>query len=99
MSLQKVITEDRRLCILRLLCEQKDYSLNLNLMQKALYQIGHGAGYDVVQADVAWLNDIDLLTMEDIGRGITVAKLTRRGNDVATGRLTVPGIERPGPGD
>ncbi|WP_339863219.1 hypothetical protein [Paremcibacter congregatus] len=99
MGLQKVITEDRRLCILRLLAEQKDYSLNLSLLSKALYHLGHGVGYDMVAADVAWLESVTLLKSENISGSVTVAKITRLGKEVAAGTHTVPGVERPGPGE
>lgn len=99
MSLDKLITEDRRLVILRLLNEQPDYSLNSSLMQSALFQFGHSVSRDVVRSDFAWLAEQQLLTVDQLSNELYLAKINNRGVDVAVGLAIVPGIKRPGPGD
>ncbi|WIX31237.1 ArsR family transcriptional regulator [Salinicola sp. JS01] len=98
MSFQRYETEDRRLQTLRLLEQSTGYSANAYLLGTALQGLGHHISYDRVIADVEWLAEQDLVTLERVG-GVTVATLTTRGGDVATGRTRVSGIKRPQPGE
>ena len=47
-----------------------------------------------MRAELAWLAEQDLLKVEQLDR-LQVATLTGRGQDVATGAATVPGVKRP----
>ncbi|WP_142850951.1 ArsR family transcriptional regulator [Telmatospirillum sp. J64-1] len=103
MSLSRIMQEDRRLCVLRLLHEDSDYSLNSSLLGKALAAYGHGISGDQLRTDLAWLAEQDLITLQDLPRPggrdpLQVATLTGRGADVAEGRAKVPGVARPTPG-
>lgn len=102
MSLTKIMQEDRRLVILRILHEDSDYSVNDSLLGKALAAYGHGVGRDVVRTELAWLAEQGLVTVEGLPRPgrdpLQVATLTSRGAEVAEGRAQVPGIARPTPG-
>ncbi len=95
-AVQKVFVEDRRLAVLRFLAEDKAYQLNTAMLQEALRAIGHTVSRDEVETQVAWLDEQGLVTVETVGP-ITVAKLTERGLDCATGACNVPGVKRPGP--
>ncbi|MBS4773417.1 MAG: ArsR family transcriptional regulator [Proteobacteria bacterium] len=98
MAYQDFITEDRRLAELRFLAEDNDYSLNDSVMQTALGLIGHNISRDVILADFSFLADLGLIRIEKVLNGqVTVAHLTGRGEDVAKGRTTVPGIKKPRP--
>lgn len=97
MSYPDYINEDRRLAILRFLSEENDYSLNDSVMQDALSAIGHSVSRDVILADFAYLEELSLITSVVIHNKIHVAKITRRGNDVAKGLAQVPGIKKPRP--
>lgn len=92
-----LVTEDRRLCLLRLLSEATGYTANSSILSRLASQMGHRASRDTVDADLAWLAEQGLATVEAVG-AVTVATLTRRGNDVATGQARCPGVARPGPG-
>tara|TARA_B100001939_G_scaffold72990_1_gene61153 strand:- start:8400 stop:8702 length:303 start_codon:yes stop_codon:yes gene_type:complete len=98
MSLSKVITEDRRLCILRLLNEEPDYSINHSVMKQALDALGHGTSEDVVLSEIAWLEEQGLVTVSTLDHGLKIVRITMRGSDVAAGRARVPGVKRPSPG-
>lgn len=102
MALSEILVADRRLCILRFLLEDRDYSLNESLLQDALEMLGHAVSRDAVRAEVAWLAEQGLVTTREAGvgggRSVTVATLTERGADVAKGRAQVPGVKRPSPG-
>ena len=95
-SFADVQTEDRRLAILRLLAESTDYRANLYLLQTALESFGHNVSHDRLHADLDWLYEQGLVTVAGLA-GITLARLTERGADVAAGRAIVTGVKRPGP--
>jgi len=97
MGLAEVFSQDRRLVILRLLAEDLDHKLNTSVLQDALDLIGHGCSRDCVETECAWLEEQGLVAVEKVGNGetVTVVHLTGRGQDVAEGRATVPGVKRP----
>lgn len=99
MSYEQHLTEDRRLVILRLLEEAQGYSLNESLVHDLLGRFAHTVSRDRLRSDLAWLKEQELVTVETIAGSVQVATLTRRGGDVAHGRVTVPGVKRPGPRD
>ncbi len=91
-------TEDRRLAELRYLSEQNDYSMNDSVMQTALESIGHSVSREVILADFSFLQELGLIYQDEVLKGrVIVAHLTGRGEDVAKGRTTVPGIKKPRP--
>ena len=97
MSFKNLLTEDRRLVILRFLAEDPSYRLNTSVLRTALDAFGHSVSRDQVETDVAWLAEQGLVSVEPVGP-VRVATLTGRGVDVATGKAVVPGVKRPGPG-
>ncbi|MHC1700298.1 MAG: ArsR family transcriptional regulator [Humidesulfovibrio sp.] len=98
MNLALLMSEDRRLLILRLLAQDPGYQLNVYVLRPALQAMGHTVSHDLVETDLAWLAEQGLVT---VGRAsdVTVGKLTARGADVAQGLATVPGVKRPEPGE
>lgn len=98
MSFAEIQAADRRLCILKLLADDQDYAINDRIMKTALASLGHGVSSDLVRAEYDWLQELGLVTVEDLG-ALSVARITTRGMDVANGHATVPGVARPGPGD
>jgi len=94
----QVVTEDRRLALLRLLAEASEYRANDSVLTKALYALGHDAARAQVLADLHWLAQVGLVDLDDAFRPVTVAVLTQHGGDVAAGRASVPGVARPTPG-
>lgn len=97
MSFAEHLAADRRLLILKLLEQAPDYRGNAYLLQSALPEFGHAVGLDRLHTDLAWLAEQGLLVVSTVG-GVTLAQLTARGADVATGRSVVPGVKRPAPG-
>lgn len=95
-SYQKLITEDRRLVVLRALAEDQGYSHNESILQSILKMYGHQISRDQVRALISWLEEQDLITVEKVGE-MMIAKLNGRGADVANGSATVPGVKRPAP--
>lgn len=97
MSFSTLLTEDRRLVVLRFLAESVGYHLNTAVLQTALDSLGHAVSRDQVETECAWLAEQGLVMVEIVGP-VRVVTLTARGLDVASGRASVPGVKRPGPG-
>lgn len=97
MSFESFETEHQRLVVLQVLEEDADYAKNETVLQAALSALGHGISGDRLRTELAWLSEQGLVAVEAVA-GMQVAKLTRRGEDVALGRSRVPGVARPRPG-
>jgi len=93
---QRLRAADRRLHILQFLAEEPDYTLNSSLLQSALATMGHSVSRDLIHADGAWLVEMGLITLEELGY-MRLFTLTARGEDVALGRAAAPGVRRPVP--
>lgn len=93
----RFMTEDRRLVTLRLLCDAPGYTANESVLETALEGMGHIVSRDTVRADLSWLGEQELIALETVGQRIFVATITKRGEDVAQGHATHPGVKRPSP--
>lgn len=95
MSFQDFLRQDVRLVLLRVLTEMPAYRSNSSVLTSALERFGHAVTRDQVKSELTWLAEQGLVALNDLG-GVSVATLTERGQDVATGRVVVPGVKRPG---
>ena len=98
MSYIKLLQEDRRLTVLRLLAQSPGHGANHYVLQAGLDQMGHKVSRDLLKSELAWLAEQGLVAIEDLG-GPVVASLSGRGEDVASGRAVVPGVKKPVPGE
>lgn len=89
------VNEDLRLTILLLLHEAAGYDLNEHILTASLVEFGHRPSKAKLITELTWLDEQGLCSLQT--EPVTVAKLTDRGADVATGRATVPGVKRPSP--
>lgn len=96
MSFAEYQTHDRRLVLLKALEAAVQYRTNAYLLRHFADSVGHVVSADRVAQDLAWLAEQGLITLET--SPIMVATLTERGLDVASGRVVVPGVQRPAPG-
>lgn len=96
MSYKEHENQHLRLTILRTLHQDSDYSINDSLLRDAVRTYGFTLTRDALRAQLRWLEEIDLLTIEQLS-SVLIAKLTERGADVATGAAKVDGVKRPGP--
>ena len=93
MSLRDLLEEDRRLVILRSLVDVGGEA-NESILNDCLDAYGHRVSRDQVRAQLAWLQEQGVVTIETVG-SYMVASLTGRGQDVAEGRCVVPAIKKP----
>lgn len=98
MSFENYLTEDRRLVLLKALQATAQYQANGYLLKHFASSVGHTVSSDRIAQDLAWLREQGLVTLAEAGE-VTVATLTTRGLDVATGATVVPGVKRPAPGE
>ena len=89
------LREDQRLLILRHLAQTDDYTAHEHLIRSALVAYGHRISSDAVRGHLAWLDEQGLVVV--LGEDVKVARLTQRGEDVASGAARAPGIARPRP--
>ena len=93
MSMMELLDADRRLVILRSLVDVGGEA-NESILNDCLDAYGHRVSRDQVRAQLAWLQEQGVVTIERVG-SYMVASLTGRGQDVAEGRCVVPGIKKP----
>lgn len=98
MDLAQVKQEDRRFLILKALESENDYTISDMVLRLLLKDFGHTLSIDAIRADIAWLEELELVTTEMVST-TTVVKITGRGVDVAEGAAVVPGIRRRRPGE
>lgn len=99
MSYLQSLAEERRGTILYLLLKT-ELSASETVLLHGLRQAGHlRITEDLVRADLEWLRNANLVTTDVFEGTRVIAKLTRRGRDVAQGNLAEPGVERPDPLD
>lgn len=93
MSMMELLDQDRRLVMLRSLVDIGGEA-NESILQDCLDAYGHRVSRDQVRTHINWLAEQGLVTNEPVG-SYFVASLTGRGQDVAEGRSTVPGVKKP----
>jgi hypothetical protein len=94
------LAEDRRLAILTLLIEAEGEA-NESVLQTGLAMLGHSRELtrDNVRLDMQFLGDRGLVTLEWYGDKVCVARIARRGVEVAEGKVRVDGVKKPALGD
>lgn len=93
-AFERHLAEDRRLCILRLLSDTGG-TANDSVLHTALEALGHRQrSRDDIRADIRFLIDAGLAVDEWIGT-VMVVTITKRGVEVAEGRVTVEGVKKP----
>lgn len=96
MSLKQLLQQDRRLVMLRILKESAGYTANESILDAGLDAYGHKVSRDIVNNELAWLAEMDLITLDNLA-DTNIAKITQRGIDVAEGQANVQGVKRPKP--
>lgn len=100
MSFAQALAEDRRLGILRLLCEAGGEA-NESVLTKGLEMLGHSAllTRNAVREDLQFLDDRGLIRLEWFADKVAVAHIKRRGVEVSEGKEHVEGVKRPALGE
>ncbi|MGH7027363.1 VpaChn25_0724 family phage protein [Brevundimonas sp.] len=96
MSYKDHFAEHLRIALLRALLDCPECKANDSILRDLVATVGLSATRDQVRGVIAWLSEQGLTRHTDLG-GLYVATLTERGEDVAMGRATAPGVRRPTP--
>ncbi|BBQ81704.1 hypothetical protein WP3W18E02_02330 [Klebsiella sp. WP3-W18-ESBL-02] len=91
--MRDLLDQDQRLVILRSLLDCGD-SANESILQECLQAYGHRVSRDAVRTHLSWLAEQGLVRVTDVS-GCFVAEITGRGDDVASGLASVPGVKKP----
>ena len=97
MSWSEFSAKTRRLAILQILERQPRYAANDGVLAEGLAALGHSAGLERTQSDLAWLEEHKLVTLEHLSdeeHAVVIATLMDRGIDVARGDSLHPGVAR-----
>lgn len=98
-SYSETYTANLRLEILRALAAVGE-EINLSILRAMLKtSSAHDPAMETLAAEVNWLADKGLVTKRALGSVVNKAAITTRGDDVAHGRTSVWGVEKPGPDD
>jgi len=97
---RQIAAADRRLAIVMALSLAPGYTLPRRQMRAQIEAIGYRVSLDLLESDLAWLDEMGLADRRDpsTGSGDHVT-LTDRGLDVAQSRAEIPGVRRPEPGE
>ena len=95
---RQTVAEHLRITVLRCLVEDSNYSINESLLLDMVERYGFAPSRDNLRAQFSWLAEQGLISLGG-SETCQVATLTARGEDVARGRATVPGVKRPRPGE
>ena len=90
LSVQQNTAEHRRLWILKLLAGSPGAMSNEEVLYSALPKAGHAPSFDMLRNDLMWLAEMRLIELEPTTPW--VAKILRRGEEVASGRARAYGI-------
>src|SRR3546814_8407851 len=85
------------LSVLRLLDGAPGYAANDSILTQGVEQLGLSCTRDQMRGHLSWLQEQRLVNLIRPAAGVTVATLTERGSDVASGRSHIPGVQRPAP--
>ena len=90
--------EHLRLSLLRMLEGAPGYTANSSILHQVVGDFGLSATRDQVKTELTWLHEQNLVRKRELEiGGLVVASLTDRGLDVAEGRASCPGVQRPSP--
>lgn len=94
MAIDIVMNEHQRLSLLLSLAAMAGYQTNDSMLQSGCEAYGHTMSTDKVRTHLHWLAEQGLVTLDEKASYI-IAKLTSRGQDVAEGTATCPGVKKP----
>lgn len=92
----RIVAQDRRRAILTALLIANDYTLPRRAIRHQVEVAGYAVSLDVLAADLAALADLMLVERVEAD---TRWRITDLGADAALGRLVLPGVARPEPGE
>jgi hypothetical protein len=87
-----------RLAVLRALLAAPSFCANDSFLDGEMLRVGLPVTRDQLRSQLGWLEEQGLIQLTRPNDTLIVATLRERGADVARGRASVDGIQRPSPG-
>ena len=97
MSYAATLAAHARLSILLVLAEAPEGQANCSIITDAVREVGLPISRDQARTHVSWLAEQGLVKADFITESLCIATITVRGQDVAAGRASVPGVKKPSP--
>ena len=94
----RLVREHLRLTILRALADVPTQGSNESVLTHFVDLLHPGTTRDQVRTEIQWLKEQGLLKVEVIA-DLMIARITKRGLDIAKGAGMVPGVAKPSPED
>lgn len=95
MDFRTHLTEDLRLCLLRVLAEAPGASANASVLHSAVQALGHAVTREQVLQALGYLEGLAAVATEQVGR-VTVAALREAGqNHLSRLGAPLPGVKVP----
>lgn len=97
-SFKEAELQSWRLCILRCLDEADSKGMYVGLLEIATRAFMFHFSRDQLLTQLRWLEEqqcVQVIDHETPSGPVTMVKLRRHGHEVANGRATVPGIDKP----
>ena len=98
MSYLEPLSEHRRLTILKHLEKVSGYTANASILTDVANGVGVTSTRAQIEADLTWLEEAGLVTLDRAGDFIVVIA-TQRGVEIALGRSFVNNVKQPHPKD
>ncbi|SMH62546.1 VpaChn25_0724 family phage protein [Azospirillum agricola] len=95
MSFQAHLTEDLRLCILRVLSEAPGNRGNASIIQTAVNALGHHVTREQVTQQIAYLASLDAVATEQVGPVLVATLRTNGENHLRRLGPPLPGVKLP----
>ena len=93
--MREIIEANRRSIALQALSRDASREANGALLQSILRVFGHHLSQVELSGMIDWLRERGLVTVREIGGGVSVIRLTQAGLDCAEGRSRVTGVDLP----
>ncbi len=97
MSYYDYVMQHVRLALLRALAEAVEFTANDSILAMRMDELGLPVTRDQLRTQIGWLEEQGLIRVTRPTDSLIVACLRQRGADVALGRATVDGVQKPSP--
>lgn len=95
MSMSRIVREEARLRILQVLARDPAGSMSSELLRAELATWGINRSRDWVREELHWLADLGAAVVTEVGEGVHIATLARRGAEHLDRSRLIEGVKPP----
>jgi len=93
--MKNIFEPNYRIVILQGINNDPGYSLSNEMLQRLLKSYGHTLSIAEVNVQINWLEQRGFVIADRLENGLVIVKITRPGQDLATGFSRVEGVDPP----